>query len=604
MNYQNCNYKGCDCRDGFVPVLGGTSMRKTQAADLQLKTGTESSDDANWRTDSGSGYSSGKSDWASYQSQGCSEDGLGHHSPANTPYKVSDFHDIDWSLDKACWIADKYVKFCDHYWSTDADSPQKCLEDCQNHEHCQKATWFLQEHEESAGEPICVMFAVGAAECEWNGGEYVRPARGQSIECQGPECNPRDENNCFDGSKTETYCKYTEMSAEDYDEMPDYSNNWSGRDSSGLDLSPGEDRSVADSVSWYYADMNRKYEYRCAACPKTPGQCSVYDKYPGDEQYLQLEGGSLSLDYHQKSWAECLNKCFNMDHNFCSDDGCNCLSSNEYNFHPINHLGSFDIEESLDSPFYDASFSNPVVYSEDSSPPFAMWDSAGCAHYVPDQPEPTPSMEPTDKPTDKPTDNLCKEICDIQCQDTVGNFDACNERCISNCNNEILILTDLELAEDICNYTDVDTDPFSIYDDCDEVCKQRCSVFREEFPNSSTRLCQDRCMDRCFYDHDFLVLNDIDLAESFCNYTEYFEENEPTSTTTTTTTTTVAITAAPTTSCDNERTFECPENSSCIPTENTVGYSCQCNPGYYMSINKCRLIAEETKSQESSDPVV
>ena len=108
-------------------------------------------------------------------------------------------------------------------------------------------------------------------------------------------------------------------------------------------------------------------------------------------------------------------------------------------------------------------------------------------------------------------------------------------------------------------------------------------------------------MDRCFYDNDFLVLNDIDLAESFCNYTEYFEENEPTSTTTTTTTTTVAITAAPTTPCDSQRTFECPENSSCIPTENTVGYSCQCNPGYYMSINKCRLIAEETKSQESTD---
>ena len=68
---------------------------------------TGSSDDANWKTDESGWYSepgsdtgSGQSvpdDWVSYQSQGCSKDGLGHPSPANTPYKVSEVQNIDWS---------------------------------------------------------------------------------------------------------------------------------------------------------------------------------------------------------------------------------------------------------------------------------------------------------------------------------------------------------------------------------------------------------------------------------------------------------------------------------------------------------------------------
>ena len=388
MDYKYCNRYGCECSYGFIPVLGGTTLGKTQAADLQLETDeTGSSDDANWRTD----FSSETNEWASFQSQGCTKDGLGHHSPPDTPYKISDVQNIDWSLNKACWISDKYVRYCDHYWSTDADSPQKCLEDCQNHEHCQKATWFLQEHEGSAGEPICVMFAVGAAECEWNGGEYVRPARGQSIECQGPECDPRRKNNCFDGSKTETYCKYTEMSAEDYDEMPEYS--WS-RVSSGLNLSPNKDRG---SVSPYYADASRKYEYRCAACPKTPGQCTVYDEYPGDDKYPELSG-SLSMDYHEEGWAECIHKCFNMDYTTCNDNGCNCLSSSEYNYQGVDQFGSF--ESILDQ--------------------FASWNSAGCAHK-----EVTPP-------------NRCWFVDDFDfyCDDDYGSFETeTAEDCLLECTN-------------------------------------------------------------------------------------------------------------------------------------------------------------------------
>ena len=330
MDYKKCRGGGCECVTGFKPVLGGSTLPKTEHSD----------------------------DWVSYKSQGCSKDGLGHHSPANTPYKVSDFHDIDWSLDKACWIADKYVRYCDHYWSTDANSPQKCLEDCQNHEHCQKATWFLQEHEESAGEPICVMFAVGAAECEWNGGEYVRPARGQSIECQGPICGPhKNDRDCFDGSKTQTYCEYTKKSADEIEEMDSWDYYSGDRDSPGLNSSPQEDR--GSPVSAYYEDMSREHEYRCAACPKTPGQCTVYDEYPGDNKYPEFESsGSGTIDYHQEGWAECIRKCFNMDYNTCNKNGCNCRSGGQYNYQEVDQFGSFG----------------------SISDQFASWNSGGCAN--------------------------------------------------------------------------------------------------------------------------------------------------------------------------------------------------------------------------------
>ena len=590
MDFQNCYNDGCECQNGYVPVLGGKSISKT----LESEEGTGSSDDANWKTSqidestsySGSETGSGNSDdWVSYQSQGCSKYGLGHPSPANTPYKVSEVQEIDWSKEKACWIADKYVRYCDEHWRTDSDSPQKCLEDCQNHEHCQKATWFIRENFENAGKPVCFMFPVGAVECEWDGGQYVRPARGQSIECQGPRCGPRKEN-CFAGPKTPTYCKYTQKSDEEIAELSgsgDGSNDW-GSNSADRDwVLSRDDGSYYYSANGYYTMANDEFEYRCAACPKSPGQCTVY----GDNDYPTRSGSrdhSMDINFHQEGWAECVRDCFNMDINTCGENGCLCIGSN---YEVINHHGSFSVDES----------SETGSESGGSSIAFASWDGSGCAFY-----DSKPDEPPTDKPTtERPseTDDLCNEICHIKCSDLGGNVVGCYDRCNFNCNSEILYLTDLEIAEQMCNFTDSynDTTPFSLYDSCDKVCLQKCVTSPEYGPRPR---CMDRCMNRCFFENDFLVLDDFDLAERVCNYTEHFGENPPfienDEIPTTTTTTTSTTTTAATNPCDNQKTFECPENSVCIPTENTAGYTCECDQGYYMSINKCRLISNEAPS--------
>jgi len=43
--------------------------------------------------------------------------------------------------------------------------------------------------------------------------------------------------------------------------------------------------------------------------------------------------------------------------------------------------------------------------------------------------------------------------------------------------------------------------------------------------------------------------------------------------------------------CDDERTHECPENSFCVPAENFVSYTCQCNEGFFMNGNMCKAVA-------------
>ena len=357
MDYFKCNYGGCSCLAGFVPVLGGSLISKNDigeesSADERSSTGSYTY----YSTHGGSYTGSGDEDWVSYESQGCSKDGLGYLSPANTPYKVTDEQDIDWSLDKACWFADNYVRYCDHYWRTDADSPRKCLEDCQNHEHCQKATWFLQENESSAGEPVCFMFPVGAAECEWDGGQYVRPARGQSIECQGPRCGPAKSkyDDCFAGSNTPTYCKYTRKSDEEI----------------GSGSGDGSEDGFTRDYSPYYASASDNYEYRCSACPETPGECTFFND--NDYPTRSSGGGSMDILFHQEGWAECIKHCFNMDFSTCNDVGCNCLESSEFNYQEIDNFGT-------------------SINNYGSALPFASWDSAGCAHHdEPDEPdEPT-----------------------------------------------------------------------------------------------------------------------------------------------------------------------------------------------------------------------
>ena len=326
MDYEKCRGGGCECVTGFKPVLGGSTLPKTEQSD----------------------------DWVSYESQGCTKDGLGHPSPASTPYNVSDVQDIDWSLEKACWISDKYVRYCDQLWRVEADSPRKCLEECQNHPHCQKAVWFLRESDNpnwNAGDPNCAMFPVGAAECDWDGGQYVRPARGQTIECQGPICGPTESKaDCWAGDHNPTYCKYTAKSNEEIAEMT-ASGDWSTESSSHSDRS--QDYYTQD----YYTGASDNYEYRCSACPKEPWQCSIdvyYNKYYPDKEVYD---GSLEINFHEEGWAECITNCFKMDYNTCNDDGCDCLSSTEYNYQEIDQFGSFG-----------------------SSNAFASWNSAGCAH--------------------------------------------------------------------------------------------------------------------------------------------------------------------------------------------------------------------------------
>ena len=718
MNHELCDRQGCECLDGFEPVLGGSTSPLTQAAEMQLGAGAsenDASDEVNNKikerspvetdydysesytsfdyssTDPYTGLGSGsiystaeKSDnWVSHKSQGCSENGLGHHAPANTPYKASDVQDIDWSAEKACWIADDYVRYCDIHWRTDSDSPGKCLKDCQNHEHCHKATWFLQEHESSAGEPVCFMFSVGAKECEWDGGQYVRPAQGQSIECEAPVCDPDVWNDCWENIlQKRTYCKYTKKSDKQISDE--------NEEETGSDSWP---ESIHYAPSYTANQLSEHYEYRCSACPKTPAQCIAVGYT--DNLSWSFSGDSEGYFSTFEDFAECLNNCFNMDFDTCHEDGCNCVETSDVlpdiwnNFYPLDQFGSIDV-----SGYSDWSGGSS---SSGSSRPFASWDSAGCGHY--DKPE-QPEQPEIDDP--KPVDVLCSEICDIQCATSFKfHGDACRERCNLNCNNEMLTLTDLELAEaySVCNSTDDSTDdetkPLSLYDSCIGVCDHRCDEYRDSFPNGSVAMCQKHCMRRCFEDTEFLILNDFDLGQQFCNYTEYFEENgslftddttdgdtkplslyesctnvcdhrcsednywdffphgstamcqkhcmrrcfqdteflilndfdlgqrfcnyteyfeengslfadlftEPptTSTTTTTATTTTTTTVAAITACDNSKTYECPANSVCIPTENLVGYSCQCYQGYYMSLNKCRLIVEEAKSQESTD---
>ena len=63
----------------------------------------------------------------------------------------------------------------------------------------------------------------------------------------------------------------------------------------------------------------------------------------------------------------------------------------------------------------------------------------------------------------------------------------------------------------------------------------------------------------------------------------------------TTTSEFVSTTVAPS-ACDEERTHECPNNSFCVPAENFVTFTCQCEAGYFMSGNMCHKKAPEAET--------
>ena len=80
-----------------------------------------------------------------------------------------------------------------------------------------------------------------------------------------------------------------------------------------------------------------------------------------------------------------------------------------------------------------------------------------------------------------------------------------------------------------------------------------------------------------------------------CNYTEHFgrdpwDEIPTTIPEINTPETTVALMPSP---CDDKNTFRCPEYSACIPTDNRIGYSCECLDGYKMSGNYCQKLQSE-----------
>ena len=63
-----------------------------------------------------------------------------------------------------------------------------------------------------------------------------------------------------------------------------------------------------------------------------------------------------------------------------------------------------------------------------------------------------------------------------------------------------------------------------------------------------------------------------------------------------TTTSEFATTTVSPSACDEERTHECPSNSFCVPAENFVTFTCQCEEGYFMSGNMCHKKAPEAES--------
>ena len=83
------------------------------------------------------------------------------------------------------------------------------------------------------------------------------------------------------------------------------------------------------------------------------------------------------------------------------------------------------------------------------------------------------------------------------------------------------------------------------------------------------------------------------FASTCCTTTEEFVT---TLTPIATTTEDFATTTVSPSACDEERTHECPNNSFCVPADNFVTFTCQCEAGYFMSGNMCHKKAPEAET--------
>ena len=193
------------------------------------------------------------------------------------------------------------------------------------------------------------MFPVGAVECDWDGGQYVRPQGGQSIQCQGPPCSNTSDCPTLTNDEILTYCKYTKKSDEDIAE------NYSDYDSGGDNSEYGDSGSGESALHFLY-------DYRCAVCPRIPFDC--YDR---DNDYPKNGLGEKSSSvYYNHKMIMCMSRCFNMDYENCRNNGCWCEKSSTHNYQEVNHDGTFNVNLDDDGTIMNG---------------FAHWSSAGCAVY-------------------------------------------------------------------------------------------------------------------------------------------------------------------------------------------------------------------------------
>ena len=125
---------------------------------------------------------------------------------------------------KTCAFTDDFKRQCDDAVDVPRlETPEECLEACQQHPHCDKAHWHpgyqIWAHDSRA---VCFMFGVGSATCDWNGGEGPEGHPGaKMIQCDAPSCSLEDgyEPNLCESGKNGAYCDYEE----DYEKASCYS---------------------------------------------------------------------------------------------------------------------------------------------------------------------------------------------------------------------------------------------------------------------------------------------------------------------------------------------------------------------------------------------
>ena len=125
---------------------------------------------------------------------------------------------------KTCAFTDDFKRQCDDAVDVPRlETPEECLEACQQHPHCDKAHWHpgyqIWEHDSRA---VCFMFGVGSATCDWNGGEGPDGHPGaKMIQCDAPSCSLEDgyEQNLCESGKNGAYCDYEQ----DYEKASCYS---------------------------------------------------------------------------------------------------------------------------------------------------------------------------------------------------------------------------------------------------------------------------------------------------------------------------------------------------------------------------------------------